>query len=74
MRRPGCLEGAMRHEILERVSDAFVALDRGWRYVYVNGKAGELFGRRLYAESTPGAGATFLVELPHTLTADPSRR
>ena len=74
MRRPGCLEGAMRHEILERVSDAFVALDRGWRYVYVNGKAGELFGRCLYAESTPGAGATFHVELPHTLTADPSRR
>ncbi|MES2565572.1 MAG: histidine kinase dimerization/phosphoacceptor domain -containing protein [Bacteroidota bacterium] len=32
--------------ILERVSDAFVALDKNWKYTYVNSKAGELFGRK----------------------------
>src|SRR4029079_8184976 len=29
----------------ERVSDALVALDRDWRYTYVNRQAAELFGR-----------------------------
>jgi diguanylate cyclase (GGDEF)-like protein/PAS domain S-box-containing protein len=32
-------------EILERVTDAFVALDRNWRYIYVNKKAAQIFGR-----------------------------
>jgi PAS domain-containing protein len=32
--------------ILERFSDAFVALDKNWRYTYVNQKAADLFGRR----------------------------
>jgi PAS domain S-box-containing protein len=31
--------------ILERVSDAFVALDKNWVYTYVNRKAGEIFGK-----------------------------
>jgi len=31
--------------VFERVTDAFVALDRDWRYVYMNRRAGELFGR-----------------------------
>ena len=31
--------------ILERVTDGFVALDRDWRYTYVNERAGELLGR-----------------------------
>jgi PAS domain S-box-containing protein len=31
--------------ILERVSDGFVALDRAWRYRYVNGSGGRLLGR-----------------------------
>jgi PAS domain S-box-containing protein len=31
--------------ILESVSDAFVALDNNWRYVYVNKKAAEIFNR-----------------------------
>ncbi len=31
--------------LVERVSDAFVALDNNWRYTYVNEKAGELLGR-----------------------------
>ena len=33
-------------EVLERVSDALVALDRDWRYTYVNHQAAELFGRQ----------------------------
>lgn len=37
-------EGKFR-TLVERVSDAFVALDRNWNYTYVNKKAGELFGR-----------------------------
>ena len=31
--------------VLEAMSDGFVALDRDWRYVYVNARAGELLGR-----------------------------
>jgi two-component system, cell cycle sensor histidine kinase and response regulator CckA len=31
--------------IIESTSDAIVALDRQWRYTFVNGNAGELFGR-----------------------------
>ena len=31
--------------VVERVSDAFVALDKNWLYTYVNEKAGELLGR-----------------------------
>ena len=36
---------AERASILERVSDAFVALDTNWRYTYVNQKAAQIFGR-----------------------------
>jgi PAS domain S-box-containing protein len=32
--------------ILDRVSDAFVALDKNWIYTYVNKKAAETFGRQ----------------------------
>jgi PAS domain S-box-containing protein len=32
-------------DILESISDAFYAVDRGWRFTYVNGKAEELWGR-----------------------------
>ena len=31
--------------LVERVSDAFMALDKNWNYIYVNKKAGELLGR-----------------------------
>jgi PAS domain S-box-containing protein len=31
--------------VIERVSDAFVALDNNWLYTYVNEKAGEILGR-----------------------------
>jgi PAS domain-containing protein len=33
-------------DILDRVSDAFVALDKNWCYTYVNEQAASLFGRR----------------------------
>ncbi len=32
-------------DILESISDAFFAVDEGWRFTYVNGKAEELWGR-----------------------------
>jgi PAS domain S-box-containing protein len=31
--------------ILERISDGFVALDRSWRFTYVNGAGGQMLGR-----------------------------
>ena len=34
------------YNILERISDGFVALDKNWYYVYVNKRAGEMFGRK----------------------------
>ncbi len=57
----------MGQDILERVSDACVALDREWRYVYVNGKAGELCGRlpeglvgkHIWTEFPEGIGQLF---------------
>ena len=33
----------MIRSIMERVSDAFVALDADWQYTYVNAKAGQIF-------------------------------
>ncbi|GEM_PF-6173665 len=32
--------------VLERITDAFVALDTDWRYIYVNEKAARIFDRR----------------------------
>ncbi len=31
--------------VFERISDAFIALDANWNYIYMNEKAGELHGR-----------------------------
>jgi PAS domain S-box-containing protein len=53
--------------VLESVSDAFVALDRDWRYVFVNQKAAQLFGRRsedlvgkhIWTEFPEGVGQPF---------------
>jgi PAS domain S-box-containing protein len=53
--------------ILESVSDAFVALDRDWRYVYVNQKAAQIFGRssedllgrHIWTEFPEGVGQPF---------------
>jgi len=38
--------GARLDDVLERVSDAFVALDKEWRCTYVNQRAAQLFGWR----------------------------
>lgn len=32
--------------MIESITDGFVALDRDWRYLYVNARAAEMFGRR----------------------------
>ncbi len=32
--------------LIDRVSDAFVSLDKDWNYTYVNKKAGEIFNRK----------------------------
>lgn len=53
--------------VLETISDGFVALDRDWRYTYVNARAGELFGRdpasligrHIWTEFPEGVGQPF---------------
>lgn len=53
--------------ILERVSDGFVALDNAWRYTYLNEKAAQLLGRRredllgkhIWTEFPDGIGQPF---------------
>lgn len=52
---------------LERVSDAFVALDTDWRYTYMNEKAGKIFncnpekmiGKHIWTEFPEGIGQPF---------------
>ena len=53
-------------DILESMSDAFYAVDRAWRFTYVNRKAEELWGRtkadllgRVIWEVFPGAVGTY---------------
>lgn len=56
-----------RTEAFERITDAFVALDRDWRYTYVNDKAGKLLGRapadligkHIWTEFPEGKGRKF---------------
>jgi two-component system, cell cycle sensor histidine kinase and response regulator CckA len=53
--------------VLERISDAVVALDRNWRYIYVNEKAARIFGRtpadlvgkHIWTEFPEGVGQPF---------------
>ncbi len=53
--------------VLERISDAVVALDRNWRYTYVNVKAAQIFGRtpadlvgkHIWTEFPEGVGQPF---------------
>ena len=50
--------------LLESISDAFVALDKHWRYTYVNAKAGQilqrqpedLLGKHIWTEFPEGVG------------------
>jgi PAS domain S-box-containing protein len=54
-------------QVLDSVSDAFVALDRQWRFVFVNQRAGkvferdsaELIGREVWPELPAGAAEAF---------------
>ncbi|MHB8482693.1 MAG: PAS domain-containing protein [Nitrospiria bacterium] len=53
--------------IIERMTDAFVALDANWYYTYVNRKAAEIFGRKpenligkhIWTEFPEGTGQLF---------------
>lgn len=54
-------------DILERISEAFVSLDKNWCYTYMNKKAGEIFnrdpakmiGRHIWTEFPDGIGQPF---------------
>ena len=54
-------------QVLEATSDGFVALDADWRYTYVNGHAGRMFGRdpdsligkHIWTEFPEGVGHSF---------------
>jgi PAS domain S-box-containing protein len=56
-----------RRQMFERITDAFVALDRDWIYTFVNSKAAQLFGRRpedlvgkhIWTEFPDGVGQKF---------------
>ena len=56
-----------RRQIFERITDAFVALDKNWCYTYVNPKAEQLFGRQaqdligkhIWTEFPEGVGQPF---------------
>jgi PAS domain S-box-containing protein len=55
------------HQVFDRITDAYVALDRDWHYTFVNAKAGELLGRapdalvgrHLWTEFPDGVGQPF---------------
>jgi len=55
------------YDILEHISDGFVALDKNWRYVYVNRlgagmlgrKPEELIGRHIWTEFPEGIDQPF---------------
>jgi PAS domain S-box-containing protein len=58
---------AERRQVFERITDAFVALDRDWVYTYVNSKAaamfgrtpGQLIGKHIWTEFPEGVGQPF---------------
>ncbi len=55
------------NEIVESISDAFVALDKNWCYTYMNKRAGEIFardpkeiiGKHIWTEFPEGIGQPF---------------
>ncbi len=49
--------------VFERITDAFVAFDKNWRYTYINKKAGELFNR----EPSSLLGKNIWEEFPQTV-------
>ena len=68
--------GRDRLEVFERITDAFVALDRHWNYTYVNSKAGQLFGRdpagligrHIWTEFPEGVGQSFHITYELAMT------
>lgn len=56
-----------RNSLLERITDAFVAIDKNWCYTYVNKRAGEiverdpleLVGKNIWVEFPQGVGLPF---------------
>lgn len=63
---------AFNHQItniLERISDGFVALDTSWRFTYLNRKGEEIF-RRLKKSSAPLLGKVLWDEFPEIIDAD----
>src|SRR5436190_2425120 len=54
-------------DIFDRISDAFVALDKNWCYTYMNKRAGEIFnrdphtmiGKHIWTEFPEGIGQPF---------------
>lgn len=69
-----------RTEAFERITDAFVALDREWCYTYVNDKAGkllgraptELIGKHIWTEFPEGKGQKFHLAYERAMaTQDP---
>lgn len=67
-RRTEAEDSSFLRSIIERVSDGFVALDRDWKYAYVNQKAAELLqrkrpedllGKHIWTEFPDGVGQPF---------------
>lgn len=58
---------ATLRQVLERITDGFVALDADWRYTYVNARAAQAFNRRaedligkhIWTEFPEGVGQPF---------------
>ncbi len=56
-----------RQELLDRVTDAFVSIDKDWHYIYLNKAAGEMLGREpksligkhIWTEFPEGVGQKF---------------
>lgn len=50
-----------RNSLMERITDAFVAIDKNWCYTYVNKRAGEILDR----DPSDLVGKNIWVEFPH---------
>src|SRR3954451_20995153 len=60
-------KASVMEDVLNRITDAFVALDKNWCYTYMNKKAGEIFdrdpakmiGKHIWTEFPEGVGQAF---------------
>ena len=63
-------------EVFERITDGFVALDKEWRYTYINRRGAEFFGRRpeeligkhIWTEFPEGVGQPFQLAYERAMT------